>query len=127
MNGQNQFFIFCNCVAIGFIGGLLYEIFSVFRAIFGCRKGKNKILGGCIDCLFCTMFAFFCVFVSYLLHFPEIRVYMYIGYVIGGIIYLKSLHIILAFLQNVCYNKITKVVKKAKKREKTLKKEGETI
>jgi hypothetical protein len=52
---------------------------------------------------------------------------MWIGYAFGGIIYLKSLHIILAFLQNVCYNRITKIVKKAKKREKTLKKEGETI
>ncbi|MBE7086223.1 MAG: hypothetical protein E7366_03630 [Clostridiales bacterium] len=125
MNGQNQFFIFCNCVAIGFIGGLLYEIFSVFRAIFGCRKGKNKILGGCIDCLFCIIFAFFCVFLSYLLHFPEIRVYMYIGYVIGGIIYLKTLRRIVAILKKVCYNVVIKTAKIGKKQEKTLEKEVE--
>jgi hypothetical protein len=47
---------------------------------------------------------------------------MWIGYALGGIIYLKSLHRILAFLQNVCYNRVIKMIKKAKKREKTLKK-----
>ena len=125
MNGQNQFLIFCYCVAIGFIGGLLYEIFSVFRAILGCRKEKNKILGGCIDCLFCLTFACFCVFASYLLHFPEIRVYMYIGYGIGGIIYLKTLRRIVAIFKKVCYNVVTKIVKIGKKQEKTLEKEVE--
>ena len=127
MDSRNQFTVFCLCVATGFVGGVIYEIFSFLRLIMGCRCGKNKFLGCMADVIFCVCFALHCIFASFLFHFPNLRVYMCIGYALGGIIYLKSLHIILAFLQNVCYNKITKVVKKAKKREKTLKKEGETI
>jgi hypothetical protein len=44
------------------------------------------------------------------------------GFAVGGIIYLKTLHKIIAFFENVCYNKLTQLVKKARKQEKTLKK-----
>lgn len=48
---------------------------------------------------------------------------MWIGYALGGIIYAKTLRKIVAFLENMCYNKIIKVIKKAKKKEKNLPKE----
>lgn len=123
---QNEFGVFVVCVAVGFLMGVAYEPFHLCRKLF-CRNGKRLWISFCADVLFFTVCTVVAIFTSYVFAFPSFRVYMWIGYAFGGIIYLKSLHIILAFLQNVCYNRITKIVKKVKKREKTLKKEGETI
>ena len=123
---QNEFGVFAVCVAVGFLTGIAYEPFCLCRKVF-CRRDKRLWISFCADVLFFAVCTAVVIFTSYAFAFPSFRVYMWIGYALGGIIYLKSLHIILAFLHNVCYNKITKVVKKAKKREKTLKKEGETI
>lgn len=122
----NQFSIFVVCVAVGFVMGLPYECFAFFRRLF-CRKGKYIWISILSDVLFFGVFGIIAVITAYVFQFPSFRVYMWIGYAVGGLIYLKTLHRILAFLQIVCYNKVTKLIKKAKKREKTLKKEGETI
>ena len=122
MDTQNQFAVFGLCLCIGFFGGVLYEPFGVLRCVFGCRQGKNKPIAGAIDIVFWMVFAVWTAIVGYALHFPNFRVYMWIGYALGGILYLKTLHRILAFFENVCYNKITQRIKKAKKQEKTLKK-----
>lgn len=118
MDTQNQFAIFGICLCIGFVGGVLYEIFAPLRLAFGCAHGKNKIVGYTLDVVFWICFAVFTVFAAYLFHFPAFRVYMWIGYVLGGILYLKTLRRIVAFLENMCYNKITKLVKKAKSQRK---------
>ena len=118
MDSQNQLSIFCICIGIGFAGGTIYEIFGFFRQTFRCGQGKNKALGAILDILFCLTFAVFCVFLAVLLHFPNFRVYMIVGYAIGGIIYLKTLHRILAIFENVCYNVILEAVKRLKKARK---------
>lgn len=121
MDTIGQFPVFVLCLAIGFLGGVLYELFSFVRLSFGCRHGKNRLLGGVVDLLFWISFSISCVFFAYAFEFPSIRAYMWIGYGIGGILYLKTLHKIIAFFENMCYNKIILLIKKAKKREKTLK------
>lgn len=123
MDTQNQFAVFGLCLFIGFLGGILYEPFSFLRFLCGCDRGKNKVLGGIFDIAFWIVFALISVAAAYLFHFPALRVYMWIGYLSGGILYLKTLHRIVAFLKNLCYNKVTKWIKKAKNREKTLSKE----
>ena len=125
MDTKNQFTIFCICIAVGLLGGILYEPFAFLRMIFGCPRGKSRPVGIALDIAFFAAFTVCTVFAGYLFRFPDFRVYMWIGYALGGIIYLKSLHRIVAFFGNVCYNKITKLAKKARKREKTLKKEVE--
>lgn len=122
----HQFSVFAVCVAVGFAAGLPYECFAFFRRLF-CRNGKRMWISIVSDVLFFVLFSIIAVMTAYVFQFPSFRVYMWIGYAVGGLIYLKTLHRILAFLQIVCYNKVTKLIKKAKKREKTLKKEGETI
>ncbi len=123
MDSQNQFVIFCLCVMIGIVGGVAYEPFSFIRLVFKCHKEKNKIVGYIADVLYCLFFTIFSMYAAYLFHFPAFRGYMLAGYLIGLIIYLKIFHRIVAFFEKVCYNSITKLVKKAKKQEKTLKKE----
>jgi hypothetical protein len=121
MQQQNQLSVFIACMAIGFLGGILYEPFSFVRRLFRCDT-KRKKLGIAVDTLFFTVFALLSVCLNYLLNFNDFRIFWWIGYILGGIIYLKSLHKIIAFFENVCYNKVTKLVKKAKNQEKALKK-----
>ncbi len=114
MDSQNQFGVFCCSVAVGFVGGLLYELFAFFRFLFGCDRGKNRLLGGIFDLLFCICFAIFCVFASYILHFPAFRAYIWLGFALGMGLYLKTLRRMVAFLQKVCYNTGRKLVGKKK-------------
>jgi len=123
MNAQNQFAVFGICLIVGFLGGVLYEPVSFFRLFFGRKRGKNAIVCGVLEVLFWISFTLFSSIVAFAFGFPSFRLYMSIGYICGGIIYLKSLHRILAFFEKLCYNKITQWIKKAKKSEKTLKKE----
>lgn len=107
-------------MVIGLVGGVIYELFSLLRFILGCRDKKRKALGVALDIAYGIVFAIVCVYGAYAFQFPNFRVYMWIGYLVGGIIYLKSLHKIIAFLKKVCYNGINLLIKKAKNREKTL-------
>lgn len=123
MDSRNQCAYFLWSVLIGFIGASLYEIFSLLRGIFGCNRGKNKPMGIVFDMSFCVLFAIWCIFAAFLLHFPSFRVYIGIGYLTGGIIYLKILHKTVAIFKKVCYNILTKLVKKVKEARKNSSKE----
>ena len=122
MDTKNQFICFLLSVLIGFLGGVLYEIFAFFRLVFGCERGKRKGIGIALDLLFCVTFAVWGIFASFLFHFPAFRVYMSVGWLIGGIIYAKTLRRMVAFFQKICYTIYTKVVKKAKSKDKSLQK-----
>ncbi len=120
MDTQNQFAVFALCMGVGFVGGALYEIVSLVKKLLGATRGKNKFLCGILDVLFFVFFACVCVVAAFAFRFPDFRVYMWIGYGLGGILYFKTLHEIVAFFEKTCYNSITKLIKKAKNREKTL-------
>lgn len=126
MDSKGQLSVFCICIAVGFVGGLLYEIFVLLRAVFRCGKGKNKIVGIILDVTFFIGFAGLYIFFANRFRFPDLRFYMWIGCGLGWIIYLKTLRRIVAFLQKVCYNKIVKLVKKVKTKKK-LSKMGDKI
>ena len=127
MDTKNQLTFFLLSVAIGVVGGLLYELFAIVRFLFRRNCGKGKILGIVIDVSFCVSFAIMAIFLSFYLHFPGLRGYMCLGWVLGGTIYLIILHKILALCKKVCYNVLVKMVTKAKSKEKTLPKEREYI
>ncbi len=123
MDTKGQFVYFLLSVSVGFVGGLLYELFAFFRFLFGCERGKRKKLGIIIDVLFGLSFGILCIYASFCLRFPDFRVYIGIGWAVGLIIYAKTLRIIVAFFEKVCYNSITKLVKRAKIKKKLLKRE----
>ena len=115
MDTKNQFTVFCICIAVGLLGGILYEPFAFLRMIFGCPRGKSRPVGIALDIAFFAAFTVCTVFAGYLFRFPDFRVYMWIGYALGGIIYLKSLHRIVAFVEKICYN-ILRLKAKGKKK-----------
>lgn len=124
MDSKNQLYYFCLSLLVGFVAGISYELFAIARQIFRCEKGKNKALGVILDIIYPIIFAILCVFAQFCFQFPAFRVYIWIGYAVGFIIYLKILRRILAFLQKVCYNKLAKVLRKANFRKKLSKKGG---
>ncbi|MBO5737618.1 MAG: spore cortex biosynthesis protein YabQ [Clostridia bacterium] len=127
MDSKNQFIFFLLSIGIGLVGGLLYELFALVRFLFRCNHEKWKIGDILIDITFCIAFACLWVFLSFHMHFPAFRGYMCLGWMLGGVIYLRILHKILALCKKVCYNVLVKIVTKAKGKEKTLQKEREYI
>ena len=120
MDGKGQFSVFCLCVVVGFVGGFLYELFVLLRAVFRCGRGKNKLVEVLLDVAFFVSFAGLCTYAAYRFRFPDLRFYMWIGYAAGWIIYLKTLRRIVAFLENMCYNLSYKIIMKAKARKNSL-------
>ena len=121
MDSAGQFPIFILCVLFGYCGGLIYEVFALFRLLCGCEKREN-IIGILLDVAFFAAFAIGGVYFAFRRNFPTQRIYMWIGYALGGVLYSKTLRRILAFFEKVCYNMLVKVANKAKTKKKLLKK-----
>lgn len=117
---KHQIFIFIACLSFGAIYGIIYSFLSGIKFFI-----KNRIINGILDVLFCLSFGFLFVLYSYIMNFTNFRFYMFIGLMVGFILYLKSFHIILAKyckkIYNIIYKKLGKF-KQWKKKAKFLKK-----
>ena len=120
MDTTNQLLVFILCIGVGFACGVIYEVFCFLRLCFGVRGNKRKNIGIALDICMCLAWTAWAVFCSYVFAFPSFRVYMWIGYLVGGIIYLKTMHKIIAFFEIMWYNGIKKLINKARNQEKTL-------
>lgn len=91
---------------------MVYDVLYVARcSLCGIDKFsytiKDKIFLIICDILYCLVFAAGFIFVSVIFDFDNLRAYMFIGCAVGAFVYLKSIHIIVAFLLNRVYNIIT--------------------
>lgn len=119
MDAANQIFIFLVCVLVGVTSGVVYEIFYIVRKISGDKEAVAIVF----DAAFFLVFAAMSVFSAVLFSFPNFRVYMFLGNIFGLLLYLKSVHILVAFLLKVCYNKAGKAIKRRKITKNEKKKE----
>ena len=123
MDTKHQLALFGLCVAVGFICGIAYLPFYFLRKI---GKGKTAdAVRFVLDIGYGIVCGLVLVYFAYLFYFPSFRVYYLIGYLLGGIIYYKILHRILAFFLRICYNTFTEWIKKGKKYRKNSKSIGE--
>lgn len=109
-----QIFIFLTCALCGVISGVVYDILYIARAfVCGLNKAKftlkDKIFTCLCDLIYFIAFSAMFVFMSVCFEFYTIRLYMLIGCALGALIYLKSLHLIIAFLVKKVYNKMRKI------------------
>ncbi len=107
-----QIFIFLTCACCGILSGIVYDVLYIARcAVCGIHKQaytvKDRIFTAACDILYCLVFAAAFVFISVMFDFSGLRVYMFIGCVVGALLYLKSFHIFVAFSVKKVYNKIT--------------------
>ena len=122
MDTQGQIGVFFIYVAVGFVCGLVYEAFAICRFLVRGKATARRICAGVCDGAF-----WLCVFVitgavAYFCRLPNLREYAWIGLMVGGIIYLKTLRRIVAFLEKLCYNKCKNFCNTMKLRKNTKKK-----
>lgn len=109
-----QIFIFLTCALCGVCSGVVYDVLYVARAfVCGVDKSKftlkDKIFTCICDLIYFAVFAAMFIFTSVTFEFYAIRLYMLAGSAIGALIYLKSIHLIIAFLIKKVYNNVAKV------------------
>ena len=109
-----QIFIFLTCALCGVCSGVVYDVLYVARAfVCGLDKSKftikDKIFTCLCDIIYFAVFAAMFIFTSVTFEFYSIRLYMLAGSALGAIIYLKSIHLIIAFFIRKVYNNIAKV------------------
>lgn len=109
-------FIFLISVLCGASSGIVYDLLYLAR-VFVCGADKikytvkDKIFTAICDLLYFAVLAAMFIFVSVCFEFYSIRLYMLIGCALGVLIYLKSLHIIIAFLIKKVYNNVNKCIR----------------
>ena len=107
---MSQIAIFFVCAACGITSGVVYDFFYCLRAaVRAFAPAHKKALWAttlaCDMAFFVALAAFF-LYVSHVLDFYALRAYMIFALAAGLLIYLKSLHIIVAFSVNKVYNKL---------------------
>ena len=112
-------FIFITCTCCGVLSGIVYDVLYVARcAVCGIHKQaytvKDRVFTAACDILYCLIFAAAFVFMSVMFNFDGLRLYMFLGCILGALLYLKSFHVIVAFFVKKVYNGIT--LKKGRKK-----------
>ncbi len=109
-----QVFIFLMCALCGVSSGIVYDVLYIAR-VFVCGTDKagytvkDKIFTCLCDLIYFGALSAMFIFVSVCFEFNTIRLYMLIGCALGALIYLKSLHLIIAFFIKKAYNSLVKV------------------
>ena len=127
-----QVFIFLCCMLCGVLSGIVYEVLYIARVIVcGIDKRvytvKDKIFTFLCDILYFAVLAAMFVFTSVMFEFYSLRLYMIAGCALGAIIYLKSLHVIIAICLKKVYNSLNRCKIRKEKgngRRKTQKSSG---
>ena len=114
-----QAFILLICILCGAVSGILYDVLYVARVIVcGVDKRsytvKDKIFTFFCDLIYFVVFALTFIYICVCFDFFEFRLYMFIGLVLGVLIYLKSLHLGIAFLIKKVYNRLDKSIRRKK-------------
>lgn len=114
-----QAFIFLTCTLCGVASGIAYDVLY-FARVFVCGSDKHnytlkdKIFTLICDLIYFAVFAAMFIFISVCFEFYTLRLYMLIGAALGALIYLKSLHLGIAFLIKKVYNVLNKYVRSRK-------------
>jgi len=101
------------CMLCGVLSGIVYEVLYIAR-VFVCGLDKKKytvkdrIFTFLCDILYFAVFAATFVFTSVTFEFYSLRLYMLIGCALGALIYLKSLHFIIAICIKKVYNNLNR-------------------
>lgn len=109
---KNQFYVFVACISFGTIAGFVFCLLKSLNFFI-----QNRWVVHILDACYLTCFAFLFSYLSYLLLFPNFRPYMLVGFFIGFLGYLKSIHILLAKIKKKFYNICIKILRKEKKKE----------
>jgi hypothetical protein len=97
----DQIYTFFICLLGGVASGVVYEVIYIVKLFV---KGKKMAIA--LDILFFLVFAAIYVFLAVIFSLPYFRLYMFIACQVGLLLYLKSIHYILAFFIEMVYNRV---------------------
>ncbi len=100
----DQFYVFLVGVCCGAAGGLLYDGVGWLRALLPFRAAQIAT-----DILFSLLFAAGYLAVNTALMLPGLRLYSFVACALGFLLYLKSLHKIVAFFGKKLYNGLKRI------------------
>ena len=93
-------------------------LYIIRRAVSGAPSQKSKkrefICTAVCDLLYVLALSAIFVAASVYFCFPNVRLYMFAAVLVGALLYIKSFHIMVAFLINKLYNRTSKGVKVGK-------------
>ncbi|MBQ9267261.1 MAG: spore cortex biosynthesis protein YabQ [Clostridia bacterium] len=127
---ENQVYVFLWTVLIGAVMGLIFDFFRIMR-----RKGNTKdVLVYLQDIVFWLIVTVIIIVSTFLINNGELRGYMILGYILGGIFYIlllsgmirKVLSAILDFIENI-FKKMGNILTKFVKNFKFLGKKNKKI
>jgi hypothetical protein len=95
----NQIYVFLACVAFGGVVGVFFSVSSLLKSLI-----KIKWIKVIVEVLVFILVAVLYLLYSYNMHFPNLRLYMIGGVLVGITAYLKSFHIMLAKFLKKAYN-----------------------
>ena len=104
---SKQIFFFIESLFLGVSFGFCYEIFHLFKVLF-----KSKIIGEIIDFLFLPVLCLGLLKAGVIFTFPNFRLYIFIGVLVGFAIYMLSFHEMLAKVCNLVYNKTISFIRR---------------
>ncbi len=107
---SGQFYVFIACVAFGGGVGVIFSISSLIKV-----KISNVIIRVVPDFIAFLIISVLYVLYAHKLYFPNFRLYMPIGVIVGIIIYFKSFHILLANCVKKLYNLNIKKIRNKRK------------
>ena len=111
---ENQFFVFIACLSFGVSFGFLFSISKLIKS-----RIPNVFFRILPDLVFFLLLSVIYALYSHYMKFPNFRAYMIVGVVLGILIYLKSLHILLAKYLKIAYNILGRKTKDKKAKHGT--------
>ena len=124
-----QFFIFLICLCCGVVSGVFYDVLYIARSLIFLRasrrssaktdkvaktvkaedtvKAAETVAAAVCDLLTFAFLSALYVLASVLFDFPDARFYMFLACFCGFLLYIKSFHILVAFLKKKLYNRFT--------------------
>lgn len=104
----SQFYVFVSCVAFGSVFGILFGLSDCVKLFI-----KSKTLKVLSDVLAFIVVCFSYIVYAYVLKFPNLRAYMFLGVFAGILLTFKSFNILLAKtvkkIYNICVKKKRKI------------------
>ncbi len=106
---QNQLYVFIACVAFGGGCGVLLSIANLLHFLT-----KNRIVNIVFSVIALSLIGVLFSYYSYKMFFPNVRLYMLVGVMIGIYLYYKSFYILLAKFLKKFYNIYEQKIRKLK-------------
>lgn len=99
---NSQALLFITCIQIGFIMGILFDLIRIFRKLLK----HSDLFVQLEDLVYWIICAFIGFYMLYINNYAAIRPFVFLGILLGGILYFTSLSLLFMKVATVLINRI---------------------